>query len=129
MRKRFSLPLLAALPAVLSACGDDLDLDRYSRVRYNSYADCLTANRSMINRGLSNPCQKSSGSGGGYYGPYARIVGSTTRYIGYTSSGGLSGSGLTYDSKKGTYGSFKAPVSRGGFTGSARAGSSSSGSS
>ncbi|MBZ9714527.1 hypothetical protein [Deinococcus multiflagellatus] len=126
MRKRFTLPLLAALPAVLAACNDDLDLDRYSRVRYNSYADCLAANRTMINRGLSNPCQKSSG---GYYGPYARIVGSTTRYIGYSSSGGLSSSGLTYDSKKGTYGSFKAPVSRGGFTSSARAGSSSSGSS
>ncbi|PTA69537.1 hypothetical protein [Deinococcus arcticus] len=126
MRKRFTLPLLAALPAVLAACDDDLDLDRYSRVRYNSYAECLAINRVMVNRGLRNPCQKSSG---GYYGPYARIVGSTTRYIGYTSSGGLSGAGLTYDSKKGTYGSFKAPVSRGGFTSSSRAGSSSSGSS
>ncbi|MBZ9749537.1 hypothetical protein K7W42_01540 [Deinococcus sp. HMF7604] len=120
MSKRFTLPLLAALPAVLAACGDDLDLDRYSRVRYNSYAECLAVNRAMTSRGLPNPCQKTSG---GIYGPYARIVGGTTRYIGYTSSGALSGSGLTYDSKKGTYGSFKAPVSRGGFTSSSRAGS------
>lgn len=122
MSKTFTLPLLAALPALLASCGNDLD--RYSRGQYTTYEQCLNANRSVIQQGLTNPCQKRSS--GGYYGPYVFIAGGLTRYVGYTSAGGLSGRGLTYDSKKGTYGSFKAPVSRGGFTSSSRARSSSS---
>ncbi|WP_102126242.1 hypothetical protein [Deinococcus planocerae] len=126
MRKTFHLPLLATLPALLAACGgdDDLDLDRYKRTSYSSYQRCLAENRVYIERGMQNPCQK---SGRSYYGPYMYFGSSTTRYVGYTPSGGLASTGLTYDSKKGTYGSFKAPVSRGGFTSTSRASSSSSG--
>lgn len=121
MRKTFHLPLLAALPAVLAACGDNPDLDRYQRVKYNSYSQCERENRIYVQQGLSTPCQKTSG---GYYGPYMYFGSGRTRYVGYTSSGGVSPSGLEYDAKRGTYGSFKAPgVSRGGFTSTGRAGS------
>ncbi len=124
MRKTFHLPLLAALPALLAACGDDdLDLDRYKRVKYSSYSQCVAENRVYMERGLQNPCQK---TGGGFYGPYMYFGGGWTRYLGYTASGGVAPTGLQYDTKKGTYGSFKAPgVSRGGLTSTGRARSSS----
>ncbi|BDP42313.1 hypothetical protein DAETH_22820 [Deinococcus aetherius] len=126
MSKTFHLPLLATLPALLAACGDnDLDLDRYKRTKYTSYEQCRLANQDVIRQGLRNPCQKTSG---GFYGPYILLGSGLTRYVGYTSSGGVAPTGLTHDSKRGTYGSFKAPVSRGGFTSTGRAGSSSSGS-
>ncbi|WP_155297560.1 hypothetical protein [Deinococcus kurensis] len=119
MSKSFTLPLLAALPALLASCGNDLD--RYSRTTYGSYEQCLIANRVLIDRGLSNPCVYRTG--GGYYGPYVRIVSGTTRYVGYDRLGKVSGAGLTFDSKRGSYGSFKAPVSRGGFMSGSRSGS------
>ena len=125
MRKAFHLPLLAALPAVLAACGDDdLDLDRYKRTKYTSYEQCRLANRDAIQRGLQNPCQKTSG---GFYGPYIWLASGLTRYVGYTSSGRVAPTGLTYDTRSGKTTSFKAPgVSRGGFTSTGRASSSGS---
>ncbi|MFW8627749.1 hypothetical protein [Deinococcus sp. ME38] len=119
MSKSFTLPLLAALPALLASCGNDLD--RYSRTTYSSYEQCLIANRVLIERGLSNPCQYRTG--GGYYGPYVLIAGGISRYVGYDRLGKVSGAGLTYDSKRGSYGNFKAPVSRGGFMSGSRSGS------
>lgn len=122
MSKSFSLPLLAALPALLVGCGDDDDFSRYQRTRYNSYEECRLAYQVQINQGLSSPCYRSS-SGGSffYFGPYFYTYGSTTRYLGYTSSGGVDTRGLSYDSKRGSYGSFKASgVSRGGFTSGSR---------
>lgn len=125
MRKTFHLPLLAALPALLVACGDDdLDLDRYKRTKYTSYQQCRLANQDAIQRGLQNPCQKTSG---GFYGPYLLLRAGLTRYVGYTRSGGVASSGLTYDSRTGKTSSFKAPgVSRGGLTSTGRASSSGS---
>ena len=130
MRKHFHLPLLAALPALLAACDDRPDLDGYSRARYNTAADCQRAYRAQLAGGLQNPCQKSSaGSRVSYFGPYMYNDGSSTRYVGYTSSGAVASSGLTYNSKKGSYSGFKSPgVSRGGLTTSGRAASSSVGS-
>ncbi|MFC4426084.1 hypothetical protein [Deinococcus navajonensis] len=121
MRKSFQLPLLSSLPALLLACGDRDDLGRYNRVQYSSYEQCMQANRAAVQQGLSNPCQK---SGRAAYGPYIRYLGASTRYVGYTASGGVATSGLNYD-KQGRVSSFKAPgVSRGGFTSSARSGGS-----
>ncbi|ACO46665.1 hypothetical protein DEDE109153_16170 [Deinococcus deserti] len=130
MRKSFHLPLLSALPALLVACGgDDDDLSRYNRVEYASYQQCMVANQAYIEQGLENPCAEEDDDldlykKKKYYGPFLYYTGSGTRFVGYTSSGGISPRGLTYDSKKGTYGSFKAPVSRGGLTSSARGGTS-----
>lgn len=124
MSKTFHLPLLAALPALLASCGDDIDLDRYKRTKYTSYQQCRLANQAAIQRGLQNPCQKTSG---GFYGPYIYLAGRTTRYLGYTAAGALARSGLTYDSRKGSASTFKAPnVSRGGLTSTGRASSSGS---
>ncbi|PIH00079.1 hypothetical protein [Deinococcus sp. UR1] len=119
MSKSFTLPLMAALPALLASCGNDLD--RYSRTTYGSYEQCIIANRVLIQQGLRNPCVRHTGSS--YYGPYVLIAGGSTRYVGYNNLGKVSGAGLTFDSKRGSYGSFKAPVSRGGFTSSSRSGS------
>ncbi|MFN4250492.1 hypothetical protein [Deinococcus sp.] len=119
MSKSFTLPLMAALPALLASCGNDLD--RYSRTTYGSYEQCIIANRVLIQQGLRNPCVSRTGSG--FYGPYVLIAGGTTRYVGYDNLGKVSGAGLTFDSKRGSYGSFKAPVSRGGFASSSRSGS------
>lgn len=122
MSKVIHLPLLAALPALLAACGNDQDLSRYSRTSYNSYAQCQAAYREQIRQGLQNPCQKTSRTGGGffYFGPYILNAGGTTRYVGYTPAGGVAATGLT--SGKSGYSTFKAPsVSRGGFTTSSRA--------
>ena len=129
MTKTFRLPLLSALPALLVACGKDATLDRYSRQSYNSYADCQRMYSAQIRNGLSYPCQQSTGSTGGggssssgrYWGPYTYQDGHRTHFVGYSPSGLPASSGLSYDTKKGTYGSFKAPgVSRGGFTTSSR---------
>lgn len=133
MSKTFHLPLLASLPALLAACGDrDDDLNRYSRLQYATYQECIAANQAVIEQGLQNPCAEEDDVGlkkKRYYGPYTLIASGLTRYVGYSSlRGGPLSSGLTYDSKKGSYGTFKAPVSRGGLTSSARAASSSSGS-
>ena len=119
MSKSFTLPLMAALPALLASCGNDLD--RYSRTTYGSYEQCIIANQVLIQQGLSNPCVRHTGSS--YYGPYVLIAGGSTRYVGYNNLGKVSGAGLTFDSKRGSYGSFKAPVSRGGFASSSRSGS------
>ena len=125
MRKTFHLPLLAALPALLVGCDDDDDYSRYQRLGYNSYAECLRAYQVQIAQGLGNPCYRNSSGSGGffYYGPYFYTSGRTTRYLGYTPSGGIDQRGLTYDAAKGRYGSFKASgvtVSRGGLTSSRR---------
>lgn len=124
MRKTFHLPLLAALPGLLAACGDDdLDLDRYKRTKYTSYTQCRLANQDAIRRGLPNPCQK---TGGGFYGPYILLASGLTRYVGYKANGGVSPTGLTYDARTGKTTSFKAPgVARGGLTSTGRASSSS----
>ncbi|SMB90862.1 hypothetical protein [Deinococcus hopiensis] len=123
MRKTFHLPLLAALPALLASCAHD-DYSRYSRVSYNSYEDCRRAYAAQIAQGLRNPCYRSSsGSSFFYYGPYFYSSGSTTRYLGYTPSGGIDERGMSYDARKGAYGSFKArgvSISRGGLTSSGR---------
>ena len=87
----------------------------------------------QVRNGLTNPCQKSTGStgesgtssGGRYWGPYTYQDGKSTRFVGYSPRSLPASSGLSYDVKKGTYGSFKAPgVSRGGFTTSSRVGGS-----
>ena len=127
MRKSFHLPLLSALPVLLVACGgDDDDLSRYNRVQYASYQQCMTANQAYIQQGLENPCTEEDNldlykKKKKYFGPYLLYTAAGTRFVGYLRSGAVSSRGLTYDSKKGTYGSFKAPVSRGGMTSSARA--------
>lgn len=128
MTKTFRLPLLSALPALLVACGSDIDLDRYHRQSYNSYADCQRMYSAQMRNGLDHPCQKSTSSAGGssssgrYWGPYTYQDEKSTRFVGYSPSGLPASSGLSFDTKKGTYGSFKAPgVSRGGFTTSSRA--------
>ena len=131
--KTFHLPLLASLPTLLAGCGDADDLSRYNRMQYASYQECLTANQQLVQQGLQNPCSEEEDSDfyrkKRYYGPLFYAGSGRTRYVGYASrSGGLlSGSGLTYDSKKGSYGSFKAPVSRGGLTSTARGALSSGG--
>ncbi|MEF2276922.1 hypothetical protein V3W47_01345 [Deinococcus sp. YIM 134068] len=124
MSKSFHLPLLAALPALLVACGDDdLDLDSYKRTKYTSYQQCRLANQEAIQRGLRNPCQKTSG---GFYGPYLLLASGLTRYVGYTAAGRVASTGLTYNTRTGKATSFKAPgVARGGLTSTGRAGSSS----
>lgn len=131
MTKKFALPLLSALPALLVSCQDTVDTSRYQRLGFNSYQQCATYYRVQISQGLKNPCVRSgggsSGGGGGggrFYGPYYTNSGSTTRYVGYDAGGNPASTGLSYDSKSGRYGSFKAGgTSRGGFTGSGRSSS------
>lgn len=131
MTKKFVLPLLAALPALLSSCSREVPIDRYQRLSFNSYDECLRYYRPQIAQGLQNPCYRDTPTSSGFayiHGPYFYNMGATTRYMGYSSSGAPLGTGLTYNSKSGRYGSFKAGgTSRGGFTSSSR-GSGSSGS-
>ncbi|PJI52482.1 hypothetical protein CTI14_41615, partial [Methylobacterium radiotolerans] len=102
---------------------------------YASYQECLIANQQLIQQGLQNPCTEEDDDTDlfkkkkKYYGPLFYAGSGSTRYVGYSGryGGVLSGSGLTYDSKKGSYGSFKAPVSRGGLTSTARGALSSGG--
>lgn len=133
--KTFHLPMLASLPVLLAGCGDSDDLSRYNRMQYASYQECLIANQQLIQQGLQNPCTEEDDDTDlfkkkkKYYGPLFYAGSGSTRYVGYSgrSGGVLSDSGLTYDSKKGSYGSFKAPVSRGGLTSTARGALSSGG--
>ncbi|GHF48414.1 hypothetical protein HNQ07_002649 [Deinococcus metalli] len=119
--KTFHLPLLAALPAVLAACGPGgVDTAGYNRWSYTSYQQCLDANRALLTQGLSNPCQR---SGSTYFGPYIRVFNGSRQYLGYDGSGKTVAGGVTYDPVRGSYGTFRAPVSRGGFLGSSRSGS------
>ncbi|GGI71121.1 hypothetical protein [Deinococcus wulumuqiensis] len=128
MTKTFVLPLLAALPALLVSCRDDVDISRYQRMQFNSYQECAAYYRAQIQQGLQNPCARSSsvsGSGASfmYYGPYYYNQSGTQRYVGYDASGNPAPTGLSYDSKRGSYGSFKAGgTRRGGLTSSARSG-------
>jgi hypothetical protein len=69
---------------------------------------------------LSNPCQR---SGSTYFGPYIRVLNGSRQYLGYDSRGKTVAGGVTYDPAKGSYGTFRAPVTRGGFLGSSRSGS------
>lgn len=127
MHKRFNLPLLAALPLIATACGpsDDIDLSSYKRKSFKSQAECQAHYRNQISKGLTNPCQKTSRSGGSaYFGPYYFAAGGQTRYLGYRNDGRVSTSGVNFSGAKYT-GSYSAPtVSRGGLSTSARAGSS-----
>ena len=132
MTRKFVLPLLATLPALLVSCRDEVDISRYQRLQFNSYDECLRYYRPQIAQGLQNPCARSNStyvSGGGsafyYYGPYSYNQSGTQRYVGYDTGGHPASTGLSYDSKSGRYGSFKAGgTSRGGLTSSARSGGS-----
>lgn len=127
MTKKFALPLLAALPALLVSCRNSVDTSNYQRLGFNSYQECATYYRVQISQGLKNPCVRSSGGSSGsvrFYGPYYTNSGSSTRYVGYDAGGKPASTGLTYDTKSGRYGSFKAGgTSRGGFTSSGRSSS------
>lgn len=119
--KAFHLPLLAALPAVLAACGPGVvDTAGYNRWSYGSYQQCLDTNRALLTQGLSNPCQR---SGSTYFGPYIRVLNGTRQYLGYDRSGRTLAGGVTYDPARYTYSTYRAPVTRGGFLGSSRSGS------
>lgn len=120
MRKTFVLPLLTALPALLTACQSEVAIDRYQRLQFNSYRECREYYQPQIAQGLQNPCAR-SGSAGVYYGPYTYNSGASQRYVGYDAGGNRLSTGLSYDGKRGTYGSFKVGgVSRGGLTSTAR---------
>lgn len=124
MSKKFVLPMLAALPALLASCSREVPIDRYQRLSFNSYDECLQHYRPQIAQGLQNPCYRGTPTSSGFtyiHGPYFYNTGATTRYVGYTSTGTPSGTGLTYNRKSGRYGSFKAGgTSRGGFASSGR---------
>jgi len=132
MKKQFHLPLLTSLPLLMTACaGSDnrIDLTGYQRNTFSSEAECRAYYGVQIERGLTNPCQR-SGSGGGnggravYFGPYYSGTFTNTTYLGYRRTGEVDSSGLRF--KNGTYvGSYVAPtVSRGGFARSSRSGGS-----
>lgn len=128
--KTFKLGLMASLPGLLAACGgsSDIDLDSYSRKAFKSETECRTYYKDSIKKGLSNPCDRQVRSSGGfiYWGPYYSAGTTGTRYLGYSSPGKVSSSGLEIG-KSGTVNTYKAPsVSRGGLNSTARAGSSSS---
>ena len=122
MSKTFRLPLLAALPAVLTGCGGDPDLNQYRRTAFNSYAECVRAYQPQIDRGLQNPCQKTARTGGGffYYGPYFFAGRGNTRYLGYDRGGGVAGQGLSLDSRGNARTFSKPGTGRGGFTSGSR---------
>lgn len=128
MKKTFHLPLLTSLPLLITACaGSDnrIDLNGYQRNTFNSEAECRAYYRVQIDRGLTNPCQRSSSGGRvSYFGPYYSGPFNNTTYLGYRSTGAVNTSGLRF--KNGTYvGSYAAPtVSRGGFTSRSRSGGS-----
>ncbi|WP_412029749.1 hypothetical protein [Deinococcus yunweiensis] len=120
--KAFHLPLLASLPAVLAACGPSgVDTNGYNRWSYASYQQCMDANRPLVTQGLSTPCQR--GGGSSYFGPHIRVNGGTRQYLGYDRNGKTLASGVSYDPARGTYSTYRAPVTRGGFLGSSRSGS------
>lgn len=92
MKKKFDLPLLAALPAVLPAllvsCGPDtqrVDTSGMQRQSFKTQEECLAAYKPQIEQGLQNPCNRERGVGGGfiYFGPWFGSMGRIT------SSGGL----------------------------------------
>lgn len=125
--KKFHLPLLAtALPALLAACADDVDLDGYGRRAFRTDAECRVAYKRELQRGLTNPCTgERVGSSGRviYWGPYTSRGANGTSYLGYDQTGKVARSGLQL-SPTGRVNTYSAPtVSRGGFTSSARAGS------
>ena len=119
MNKTFYLPFLSALAAVTVSCNDRVTIDQYQRLQFNSYAECVRYYQAQINAGLQNPCyqvQSSHTSSFIYFGPYFYNTGGTVRYLGYTPQGQPASSGLSYDQKRRTYGSFKAGgTQRGGF--------------
>ncbi|MBZ9715299.1 hypothetical protein [Deinococcus multiflagellatus] len=125
MKKHFHLPLLAALPALLAACGpDEVDTDGYGRRAFKTETECRVAYKRERSRGLTNPCsgeRVGSSSRVIYFGPYTSTSSSGTRYLDYTSAGKVSQNGLSV-SPTGRVNTYTAPtVSRGGFTTSARA--------
>lgn len=128
MKKRFYLPLLTALPALLSSCSSPQDnINNYRRTSYPTYEECMRANQYYVAQGMVNPCQRQTGSTY-VHGPYMHWSGSTSRAIGYTSTGDLDRRAYTYDQKtgKGNSVSSRVRVTRGSFGSS---GGSSSGSS
>lgn len=122
MRKIFHIPLLTALPTLLTGCQHEPNISQYQRVTYNSFAQCMEAYRPQILQGLQNPCYQSRVSVGGgfvYYGPYIYNGGGTTRYLGYNSSGQPASTGLLFN-QKGVGRSFTISTRRGGFSSSHR---------
>ena len=123
MKKKFHIPLLAALPVLLAGCSGEPNISQYQRTGFNSYQECMAAYRTQMQAGLQNPCTANRtyvGSGFRYYGPYLHNDGSNTRYLGYDADGNPARQGLRYDNAKGTFGSYKASTSRGGLTSGSR---------
>ena len=124
--KRFHLPLLAALPAVLSGCQSYNYVNNYTRTSYPTYQACLAASQPYIAQGVPNPCvMQQVGGVYMYYGPWMYFGGGYTRVVGYDSDGRMSRQGTTFDRTGRATGRFAAPkVTRGGFsTGSRSSGS------
>ncbi|WP_261664064.1 hypothetical protein [Deinococcus sp. Marseille-Q6407] len=117
--KKFHLPLLAALPALMASCSSPGgNVNDYQRNTYATYEQCLQANQKYIDQGMQNPCVRNQSSGG-YYGPWFFFWGGggAGRVVGYNNDGSASRSGYQVDRDGRLSGRFQAPrISRGGFS-------------
>lgn len=116
--KRFHLPLLAALPAVLSGCQSYNYINNYTRTSYPTYEACLLASQGYLAQGIPNPCvAQQVGGVYMYYGPWMYFGGGYTRVVGYDYDGRMSRQGVNFDRNGRATGRFAAPkVTRGGFS-------------
>ena len=114
MKKKFDLPLLAALPALLpallSSCGPDtpdkVDTSGMSRRAFKTEAECRAAYKTQIEQGLQNPCNREQRVGGGFifFGPWFGSMGSISSSSGLntgstspgTSTGPIPSQGTRY---------------------------------
>ncbi|ADY26361.1 hypothetical protein Deipr_1210 [Deinococcus proteolyticus MRP] len=116
--KKFHLPLLAALPALMASCSSPAgNVNDYQRNSYATYEECVQANQKYIDQGMQNPCTRNQ-TAGGYYGPWFFFWGGGLgRVVGYNADGSSSRSGYQVDRSGRLTGRFQAPqISRGGFS-------------
>lgn len=118
--KKFHLPLLAALPALMASCASSGgNVNDYQRNSYATYEECIQANQKYIGQGMQNPCtRQNQTAGGGYYGPWFFFWGGGLgRVVGYNGDGTSSRTGYQVDRDGRLTGRFQAPqISRGGFS-------------
>ncbi|MFC6617704.1 hypothetical protein [Deinococcus radiophilus] len=98
--KKFHLPLLAALPALMASCASSGgNVNDYQRNSYATYEECIQANQKYIDQGMQNPCtRQNQTAGGGYYGPWFFFWGGGLgRVVGYNGDGTSSRTGYQVD--------------------------------